>query len=96
MNNNINVIRPIDLTQYNGIRMISKDRLPQRPWEKNYNSKNQFGIVAMNRDANKAEIQEMAKLFSQSKVDVIKNQDFVKKYDIEFPYKPVVAWGIED
>ncbi len=67
MNNKINTIRPIDLTQYPN-KMISKDKLPQRPWEKNYNSDNEFGIVAMNRDGNKAEIQKMANLLSQSKI----------------------------
>jgi len=30
MNNKINTIRPIDLTQYPNM-MIPKDRLPQRP-----------------------------------------------------------------
>ena len=67
MSNKINTIRPIDLTQYPNKMMIPKERLPQRPWERNYNTNEKFGIVAMNRDGNRAEIQEMAKLFSKSK-----------------------------
>ena len=66
MNNKINTIRPIDLTQHN--MMIPKDRLPQRHFDENYNPNEKFGIVAMNRDGNKAEIQKFAKLLSQSKM----------------------------
>ena len=69
MSNKINTIRPIDLTQYPN-KMIPKDRLPQRPWERNYNTNEKFDIVAINRDGNRAEIQEMAKLFSKSKIPV--------------------------
>ena len=45
MSTKINTIRPIDLTQYNNM-MIPKDKLPQRPWEKNYNS-DKYGVVAI-------------------------------------------------
>ena len=97
MSTKINTIRPIDLTQYNNM-MIPKDKLPQRPCEENSNSNEKYNIVAMNRDGNKAEIQEMAKLLSQSKTaeakgdeetSIIKNK---KK-----PYFPVASfWGLED
>ncbi len=46
--------------------MIPKDKLPKRPFDQNYNS-DEYGVIAMNRDGNKADIQEMAKLLSQSK-----------------------------
>ena len=57
---------------------IPKDKLPQRPFDENYNPNEKFGIVAMNRDGNKAEIQEMAKLFSQSKTAEAKEDKKIK------------------
>lgn len=58
--------------------IIPKDRLPQRPWEENYNSDGKYNIVAMNRDGNKAKIQEMAKLISQSKTADTKDEKKIK------------------
>jgi len=59
------------------LTMIPKDKLPQRSCGENYNS-DEFGVVAMNRDGNKAEIQEMAKLLSQSKTPETKKDKKVK------------------
>jgi len=58
--------------------MIPKDKLPQRPCEENSNSNEKYNIVAMNRDGNKAEIQEMAKLLSQSKSAEAKEDKKIK------------------
>ena len=95
MSTKINTIRPIDLTQYN--MMIPKDKLPQRPWEKNYNS-DKYGVVAMNRYGNKAEIQEMAKLLSQSKTAEAKGDEETSMIkNKKKPYFPVASfWGLED
>ena len=60
------------------LMMIPKDKLPQRHFDENYNSDGKYNIVAMNRDANKAEIQEMAKLLSQSKTAEAKEDKKIK------------------
>ena len=65
VNVNYNNLGDFESMIYKRKLMIPKDKLPQRYWEENYNSDENFGIVAMNRDGNKAEIQEMAKLLSQ-------------------------------
>ena len=60
------------------LMMIPKDRLPQRSWEENYNSDEKYNIVAMNRDGNKAEIQEMANFISQAKTTDAKEDKKIK------------------
>ena len=60
------------------LMMIPKDKLPQRHFDENYNSDGKYNIVAMNRDGNKAKIQEMAKLISQSKTADTKDEKKIK------------------
>lgn len=78
VNVNYNNLGDFESMIYKRKLMIPKDKLPQRYWEENYNSDENFGIVAMNRDGNKAEIQEMAKLISQSKTAEAKEDKKIK------------------
>ena len=100
MNKKINTIRPIDLTQYNSNIMIPKDRLPKRHFDIKHNPNEKFEVVAINRDGNKADIQEMAKLLTQSKSENTQkaNSNYTKNILLKGnPYLPVASfWGIEN
>lgn len=78
LNVNSNNSKDLDSMFYKKVLTIQKDQLPKRHFDYQYSPNDKFGVVAMNADANKAELQEMAKIISQSKEEELTEDKKIK------------------
>ena len=78
LNINFNNLTDTETMLYKKTQIIQRNQLPERPFDRKYNSNKKYGIIASNSNGNNDELQEFAQILSQLKSKEAVNDKKIK------------------